>query len=243
MAKEKRQVKSIISDNIGEAAAQLVADGLDAGFDIEEIAPDTGPKLRAKGKFNQECFDELINLTSQGAAIPGQSLTNDPEQPYAWEKPPEFANPREALDDITASILQPEAIKNLVPALAKGAAVSDIANAILYTKFTEGKITADTMMLLAEPVMYTIMAIGEEANSQYNIEKDDADEFDDNVEDEDEVKANIDNFRNVFTDIKNGTLKNMDTSKVDTNAVPQSILAQVKTQGPEIRSLLSKGDE
>ena len=60
---------------------------------------------------------------------------------------------------------------------------------------------------------------------------------------EDEVKANIDNFRNVFTDIKNGTLKNMDTSKVDTNAVPQSILAQVKTQGPEIRSLLSKGDE
>ena len=35
----------------------------------------------------------------------------------------------------------------------------------------------------------------------------------------------------------------MDTSKVDTNAVPQSILDQIKKQGPEIKSLLSKGDE
>ena len=44
-----------------------------------------------------------INLSSKGAPIAGQSLTNDPDQSYPWEKPAKFANPREALDSTTAS--------------------------------------------------------------------------------------------------------------------------------------------
>ena len=28
----------------------------------------------------------------RGRAIPGQSLTNDPSQPYNWERAPEFTN-------------------------------------------------------------------------------------------------------------------------------------------------------
>ena len=32
-----------------------------------------------------------------GKAIPGQSLTNDPQQPYNWEKPSEYSNPNEAM--------------------------------------------------------------------------------------------------------------------------------------------------
>ena len=98
------------------------------------------------------------------------------------------------------------------------------------------------MMMLAEPVMYTIMAIGEEANIKYNIEGDDLDEFDD----EDEVEdgdAKLNEFRNVLTDIKKGATKNIESSKIDTNVVPESILAQVKEKGPEIKSLLSKGEE
>ena len=82
--------------------------------------------------------------------------------------------------------MQPEAMKNIVSALAQGGAVADIGTAILYAKFNEGKISPDVMMLLAEPVMYTIMAIGEEANIKYNIEGNDLDEFDDEDDAEDE---------------------------------------------------------
>jgi len=242
MSTPKRQPNPIISSSLSEAAASAVLDGLDAGFTIDEIAPDKGPKIRGEAKFSQEGLDKLVSLSNKGGPIPGQSLTRDSENPYPWETPPEFTNPREALDDVVGSIMQPEAMKNIVSALAQGAAVADLGTAILYAKFNEGKISPDAMMLLAEPVMYTIMAIGEEANIKYNIEGNDLDEFDD----EDEVEngdAKLNEFRNVLTDIKKGATKNIEPSKINSNVVPESILAQVKEKGPEIKSLLSKGEE
>ena len=239
---KKRAPNPIVSSNLSEAAALTVMDGLDAGFTIDEIAPDRGPKIRGEAKFSQEKLDELVSLSNKGAPIPGQSLTRSVDEPYPWETPPEFANPREALDDIVGSIMQPEAMKKIVAALAKGGAVADIGTAILYAKFNEGKISPDAMMMLAEPVMYTIMAIGEEANIQYNIEGNDLDEFDDE-DDAEESENKLNEFRNVLTDIKKGATKNIEASKIDANVVPESILAQVKEQGPEIRSLLSRGGE
>ena len=239
---KKRAPNPIVSSNLSEAAALTVMDGLDAGFTIDEIAPDKGPKLRGEAQFSQEKLDELVDLTSKGAPIPGQSLTNSSEQPYPWESPPEFANPREALDDILGSIMQPEAVKYIVLALAKGGAVADIGTAILYAKFNEGKITPDVMIMLAEPVMYTIMALGEEANIQYNIEGKDLDEFDDEDNAEEEARK-LKEFKNALSDIKNEGIKNIEPSKINTNVIPEGILTQVKEQGPEIRSLLSKGEE
>jgi len=242
MGTPKRQANPIVSSNLSEAAGQIVLDGLDAGFDIEDIAPDKGPKIRGEAKFSQKGLDELVSLSNRGGPIPGQSLTRDAENPYPWETPPDFTNPREALDDIVGSLMQPEAMKNIVSALAQGAAVADLGTAILYAKFNEGKINPDVMMMLAEPVMYTIMAIGEEANIKYNIEGDDLDEFDEEDELEDGDNK-LNEFRNALTDIKKGATKNIEPSKIDTNVVPESILAQVKEKGPEIKSLLSKGEE
>ena len=238
---KRRQAKPIVSSSLSEAAASSVLDGLDAGFDIEEIAPDRGPKIRGEAQFNQEKLDELVSLSNKGAPIPGQSLTNSAESPYDWETPPEFSNPREALDNIVGSIMKPEAMKNIVTALSKGGAVADIGTAILYAKFNEGKISPDTMMMLAEPIMYTIMAIGEEANIQYNIEGNDLDEFDDEDNAEDN-ESKLNEFRNVLTDIKKGATKNIDASKIDSKVVPESILAQIKEKGPEIKSLLDRGE-
>lgn len=240
MGKPNRQVRPIISDNISEAAGLAVLDGLDAGFDIEDIAPEKGPKIRGEARFSQEGLDELTNLSEQGRPNPGQSLTNSPESKYPWESPPTLTNPREALDVIVAEIMQPEAVKNIVNALANGAAVGDIGSAILYAKFTEGDISVDTMMLLAEPVMYTIMAIGEEANIKYNIEGNDLDEFDEEDEAE-EMTNKINEFRTAVSDIKNQTTQKLKPT-VDENVVPRNILDRVKEQGPEIRSLLTKGE-
>ena len=240
MGKPNRQVRPIISDNISEAAGLAVLDGLDAGFDIEDIAPEKGPKIRGEARFSQEGLDELTSLSGQGRPIPGQSLTNSPESKYPWESPPTLTNPREALDVIVAEIMQPEAVKNIVNALANGAAVGDIGSAILYAKFTEGDISVDTMMLLAEPVMYTIMAIGEEANIKYNIEGNDLDEFDEEDEAE-EMTNKINEFRTAVSDIKNQTTKKLKPT-VDENVVPRNILDRGKEQGPEIRSLLTKGE-
>ena len=242
MAQPKRNPNPIVSNNLSDASAQVVLDALDAGFEIDDIVPERGPKIRGEKRFSQESLDEVVNLSSKGAPIPGQSLTNSPDNQYPWEQPAKFANPREALNDITNLILQPEAIKSTINALSKGASIGDLATAILYAKFTEGDINPDNMLLLMEPTMYLLMAIGEEANIKYNIDEDDMDEFD--LEDEDEVQNKINEFKNVFSDIKNnGVVKNVSRDKIDTNVLPKNILEKVKEQGPEIKSLLSRGEE
>ena len=242
MPQPKRKARPIVSDSITDVAAQAVLDGLDSGYTIDEIAPDQGPKIRGEAKFDQEALDEIVNLSGQGGPIPGQSLVNDPDQPYPWEQPPEFSNPRDALDYMVGLIFQPDAMKEIVTSLAKGAAVADIALVMLYSKFAEGKFNPDVLLLLTEPIMYVIMAIGEEANIKYNIEGNDLDELDEE-DDQEEFDNRVNEFRNVLTDIKKGATKNIEPSKINTKVVPESILAQVKEKGPEIKSLLSKGEE
>ena len=234
MPSPKRNPKLFVKSSVSEAAQEAVLDALDAGFTIDEIIETNNPKIRPESEFNQENLDELVRLKNQGSPIPGQSLTNNPDTPYPWETPPDITNPNEALDNVVEDLLQPEAVKKVVSALAGGLPVGDISMAILYNKFIQGVINIDVLMLLAEPVMYLIMAIGEEADIKYNIEGDDMDEFDD---EEDMVER--EQQLNPLEQIKQDTVN----TKINENAIPQNILDKVKEQGPEIRSMLSRGEE
>jgi hypothetical protein len=103
----------------------------------------------------------------RGRAIPGQSLTNDPSQPYNWEKAPEFTNSKEAMLYVFENLTVPETTANILLSLSKGIGVIDIASITLYTGFTEGKWNPDMMMLLMEPTMYMVMALAEKAELDF----------------------------------------------------------------------------
>lgn len=236
MARDIRPPKPIVSKNVSEASGDILLDAIDAGFDIEEIAPDKGPQVRGDFKFDQNALDELVSLSSKGAPIPGQSLTNNPDESYPWEKPVTFSNPREALNEITKLVLQPEAMKNVVRALGNGASVGDLATSILYAKFFEGEINPDVMMLLIEPTMYLMMSIGEEANIKYNIDNNDLDELDD----EDNNQEKINEFKNVFEKIKN--TQQVKSVSSNTSNLPNEVMEQVKSKSSEIKNLLDKGE-
>ena len=233
-----RDARPVLSDNLSDAVEQVILDAQAAGVDLNDI--EDKPKVRGKLRDNQEALDKLVALKSRGAPIPGQSLTNSPDQPYPWEQPAEFANPRDAIDAILTQILQPEAVKEIINALSNGASVGDLAMAITYAKFTEGKISPDTMLLVMEPIMYLIMSIGEEANIQYNIDNDDIDE-----EDEDEIAEKLQEFENVFEQIQAGAMdKQIQPENLSEGVVDKSLLDRVKQAGPEIRqSLLAREED
>ena len=106
----------------------------------------------------------------RGKAIPGQSLTNSPDQPYNWERPAEYNNPREAMLYVFESLTVPETTTNILLSLGNGVGVIDIASITLYSGFLEGKWNPDLMILLMEPTMYMIMALAEKADIEYNLE-------------------------------------------------------------------------
>jgi hypothetical protein len=115
--------------------------------------------------------EKAINCSlNTGRAIPGQSLTNSPDQPYNWEKPTEYTNPREAMLYVFETLTVPETTTNVLLSLSNGVGVVDIASITLYAGFLEGKWNPDLMLLLMEPTMYMVMALAEKANIPYSLE-------------------------------------------------------------------------
>ena len=110
---------------------------------------------------------ELVDPFSK--PIPGQSLTNDPDNPYPWESPPEFVNVNAAIDSIVMNMLSDEEkLANIIEVLASGEIpIAGIAQIILEDGFRKGKYNPDLMLLLAEPLMVILMALAERAGIRY----------------------------------------------------------------------------
>tara|TARA_R100000773_G_C4220084_1_gene118702 strand:+ start:2961 stop:3701 length:741 start_codon:yes stop_codon:yes gene_type:complete len=121
---------------------------------------------------NEKELEEFMRMQSKPKAIPGQSLTENPDSAKPWERPPLFANPRDALEDVTQRLFQPESIKAVAQSLQKGASVGNVTELILYNDYHEGKYSVDVMLMLYEPIFYSVMNIGESANVNYRLDED-----------------------------------------------------------------------
>lgn len=174
MSKENKR-NLILERSLTTAIEKTIDQFNEDGFDYysDEATGVDRPKIRMRKSFNQGGLNELVELKTQGSAIPGQSLTNAPEKPYAWETPPEFTKPHEAIDYILNTLLEPETIKNISQSLTAGASLIDITNVILYSGFSGGKWTPDLMILLMEPTIYMLMAIAERLDVEYVIDSED----------------------------------------------------------------------
>jgi hypothetical protein len=105
--------------------------------------------------------------------IPGQGLTNDPENPYPWEKAPEFTDLDAALGYLLNAITQEESYAALMDMIAKQTPLMELTQVILFKGFTEGKWNPDLMMIAAEPLCYMLLALAERADITAVILKDD----------------------------------------------------------------------
>ena len=237
---QKRLLKPTLSNNLTDAAVQTIVDAVDAGVELDDILDSPQASIRGKKELSEEGLNELVELKSKGSPIPGQSLVNNPDEPYPWEQPPQFSNPREALDSLLTTILTPDAVEHILQSLVKGVSVSDLAMVILYSKFTEGLFNPDAMLLLAEPLMYIIMAIAEEADIEYNIEDGDLEQIND-----EDVQEKMTELDSAFEAMRAGAKPdNVNVEKLNTGALPQGLLDRIKEEGPKIReSLLSQGEQ
>ena len=120
--------------------------------------------------ISNNAIDFLQQSLDTGRPIPGQSLTNSPEEPYNWEKPAEFSNSKEAMLYTFGLLTEPETTANILINVTKGVSIIDIASIVLYQGFLEGKWNPDLMILLMEPTMYMVMALCEKAEIPYKLD-------------------------------------------------------------------------
>jgi len=138
-------------------------------------------------------FNEFALKTNR--FIPGQSLTENPETPWPWEGPPTFVSKDEALEHFMNLILEEERHIAILESLEEGVPVMNLVELILTKSFQEGEINPDLMMLLAEPLAFMIMALGEKADIEVKlVDEDDDDEYDEDRE--------FESFRELLNSIK-----------------------------------------
>ena len=114
--------------------------------------------------------------------IPGQSLTNSPDQKYPWETSPQFTNVTEAQLYLFAELTQKDRFVALTNALADKVPVDILTRTILFEGFSRGLWSIDLLMLLIEPLDVIIMALGERVGIDYIFQDGDQDEPDENNE-------------------------------------------------------------
>lgn len=171
---------------------------------------------------SEKAINFIQGSLDRGRSIPGQSLTNDPEQPYNWERPPEFTNPRETMLYVFESLTVPETTANILLALRNGTGVIDLASITLYSGFLEGKWNPDLMMLLMEPTMYMIMALAEKAEIDFVLESGDDETSELNPEEQ------VTRLKNSVTSLEK--LKSEAASRVSPMSVPADVREVIEAQ-------------
>lgn len=105
--------------------------------EIEELKSPQAGTIDAVDRFN--------------AAPAGHSLTDAPEQ-WAWERPPIYTDPEEAMSWVISRIENEEVEENFLRLMLSGIPVEAITNTITFAGFTEGYWTVDMAEILKLPI-------------------------------------------------------------------------------------------
>jgi hypothetical protein len=184
-------------------------------------------------QYDPKGIEALANNT--GRPIPGQSLTNSPDEPRPFETAPEYTNFKEALDYIVSELLQEEVMIPIVSAIGQDIPVADVTTQMLYVGFREGKWNPDLLMMLIEPVMYVLMSLCEKAGVDYKLYGD---------EEQDDTEEDVSEIRNIkqknLAEAAKARIGNI--TKVPSGALPKDIVADI--QSAQISpSLLAQSQE
>jgi len=143
------------------------------------------------------------------APIPGESLTQNPDQKFPWEQAPEITDVDTAIKEVFIKLTERETLMELLNILNNGQPVDEIAQIVAYRGMSVGKYNSDLMLLLLEPIMYLIIAIAEE----YEIEPVIYEGMDNDIAEEEDTDRAI---------------ESKPKPKINKASVPSSLLSRVK---------------
>tara|TARA_R110000782_G_scaffold157450_1_gene249705 strand:+ start:283 stop:888 length:606 start_codon:yes stop_codon:yes gene_type:complete len=115
----------------------------------------------------------MEEVSKMNRPIPGQSLTNDPENPAPFEKAPEYTNVHEATMYLWDTVTEEETYSALMSGVSKGVPIMNITQVILFGGFQKGRWNPDLMMMLVEPLAYMLIALAERLDLDIIIDSDD----------------------------------------------------------------------
>lgn len=106
----------------------------------------------------------LGGLDPLDVPTPGESLTTDPENPRAYERPPQFTDLNKAVDDLFMRMTSRDNIDQFLDLIRDGVPIENIAQVALFEGFRQGQFNPDLMLLMIEPTIYILLWLADYAN-------------------------------------------------------------------------------
>jgi len=184
---------------------------------------------------------EEAGVNPFNAPIPGESLTTSPDNPKAWERPPEFADDDEAMQEIYLLLTEQDKLRELINIMNEGIPLDEIAQVVLYKGYTSGKFNPDVMLMLIEPTIYLLIAIADYAEiKDYTLYEGEEDDPDTEIPDDNIVPIDVDG--DGVPD--EPEVKTKERAKPDDSSVDASLLSRIKKELPaKVEAATNKNGE
>ena len=98
----------------------------------------------------------MLDKIKAMSAPPGHSLTGE-QGKWAWEQPPRFSDPNDAIDFITNKLEQTIPKEDMLKMMTAGITVEEIVNQIGFKGFMEGSFTPDVAELIKPALAMFLM--------------------------------------------------------------------------------------
>lgn len=129
---------------------------------LQQFAGEEGtsnfPKFRQGSGGSKDQLKETEEMMMANP-IPGQSLTQSPDSRLPYEKPPQFTNLQDFIDETFVRFTNEDALPDLLDAMRYGLPVEHVAEKYLMRSFQDGDITPDMLLLAIEPTIYMLISL------------------------------------------------------------------------------------
>ncbi len=102
-------------------------------------------------------FDKIKAMS----APPGHSLTGEPGK-WAWEQPPRFSDPNDAIDFITDKLDERIPQEDMLKMMTAGITIEEIVNQISFKGFMQGQFNPDVAELIKAPLAIYFLGMAAE---------------------------------------------------------------------------------
>jgi len=101
----------------------------------------------------------MIDKITALAVPPGNSLTDAPGK-WAWEQPPRFSDPNDAIDFIVDRFKEGEGENDMIKLMAAGITVEELVAQVSLKGFMQGAFTPDVAELIKPAIATYLMKLG-----------------------------------------------------------------------------------
>lgn len=96
-------------------------------------------------------------------AVPGFSLTQPPGK-WAWEQPPKFVKPADAVNHIIDKLEEPDKLEEVLNLMIAGVSIEELVNVFAVHGVDRGTFNPDVAETIKGPLSFYMMGLAEEHN-------------------------------------------------------------------------------